>query len=110
MKHLTTYKLFESNYIKNFTEALDKELKSIGFDLVVFYDKDTDVEVEISKDGETYLNYYMYQFSIDKLKKDCINNLEDKSGWECSDIVKDDYDLLCTTILVFIDEWKNKTK
>ena len=102
----------------NFLDALTKELKPIGFDLEVvlvgedvdFYDKALDYKhsIEISKDGETYLNYYMYDFSIDKLKEDCINNLEDKSDWVCDDTTKDDYDVLCTSILVFIDEWKNK--
>ena len=118
MRYLNTYKLFERkiyfqrNNMDNFLDALTKELKPIGFDLEIVYDTDKAPDykdsIDISKDGETYLNYYMYDFSIDKLKEDCINNLEDKSDWVCDDTAKDDYDTLCTSILVFIDEWKNK--
>lgn len=94
----------------NFLDALTKELKPIGFDLEVLREgtSDLDVYIELNKDGETYIDYTLDDFSINKLKEDCINRLEDKSGWECNDTVKDDYDLLCTSILVFIDEWENK--
>ena len=38
MKHIKNYKLFESN-MDNFLDALTKELKPIGFDLEVVYDR-----------------------------------------------------------------------
>ncbi len=42
---------------------------------------------------------------IDFLAKECNKYLdEDKSEWKCSDEVKDNYDLLCMTILAFLDE------
>ena len=115
MRYLHTYKLFESNDIDNFIDALTKELKSIDFDLTYSY---VDGFLQIDRPGiGTFISFsldfvltnYEGTFSIDNLRKVCINNLEsDKVDWKCSDVIKDEYDLLCTTILVFIDEWEKK--
>ena len=114
MRYLQTYKLFESN-MDIFIDALTKELKSIGFDLTYSYE---DAFLQIDKPGiGTFITFNLDGdpklskdiFSIDNLRKECLERLEsNKIDWKCSDMIKDEYDLLCTTILVFIDEWENK--
>lgn len=114
MKHLKTYKIFESYKIK-FIDDLAKELENIDFDLIysessMFLQIDrpgVGTFITFNLDGDANLSKDV--FSIDNLRRECISRLEsNKSDWKCSDMIKDDYDLLCTTILVFIDEWKNK--
>lgn len=116
MRYLKTYKLFESN-MDNFIDALTKELKHIDFDLTYSYES---AFLQIDKPGiGTFITFnlggdphlssiFKDIFSIDNLRKECLERLENKLDWKCSDMIKDDYDLLCTTILVFIDEWENK--
>ncbi len=71
------------------------------------YDPD-DSYIEINKNGnesDSYIDFDLGDFSIQKLKDQCNEYLDDdKLTWIVSDVVKDDYDLLCTTILTFLDE------
>ncbi len=99
--------------LEEFISELDKELEMIGFS--IRHEKEGD-DIDIIEIGEiidfnnsTYLDFYHDSslgdgFSIKALKKECNEGLDDKSTWECSDEVKDKYDLLCMTILTFIDE------
>lgn len=124
MKHLKSYQIFEStlalNYLLHiykikFINALAKELENIDFDLIysessMFLQIDrpgVGTFITFNLDGDANLSRDV--FSIENLRRECITRLEsNKSEWKCSDTIKDDYDLLCTTILVFIDEWENK--
>ena len=99
--------------LDEFISELDKELSNIGFSIRREKESD-DVYIEIGEiidfDGNTYIDFYYDSslddgFSIKDLKKECNKLLdEDKSEWKCSDDVKDNYDLLCMTILTFLDE------
>ena len=124
MKYLKSYQIFEStlalNYLLHiykikFINALAKELENIDFDLIysessMFLQIDrpgVGTFITFNLDGDANLSRDV--FSIENLRRECITRLEsNKSEWKCSDTIKDDYDLLCTTILVFIDEWENK--
>lgn len=119
MKHISTYnELYEDKDIKlddNFIYALKRELSIIGFELdyksATFPGDINEPYVDINKNGTTYIYFFLDYYNIEKLKKTCIDNLEeDKSSWECDVFTKDDYDLLCTTILVFIDEYSSVKK
>ena len=113
MRYLKTYRLFESN-INNFIDALTEELKHIDFDLTYSYE---DAFLQIDKPGiGTFITFNLDGdpklskdiFSIDNLRKECLERLEsNKVDWKCSDMIKDDYDTLCTTILVFIEDRKS---
>ena len=116
MKYLKSYN--ESKKYKpsldEFISELDKELSNIGFS--IRHEKESDdvyiisIGEIIDFDGNTYIDFYYDTslgdvFSIKSLKKECNKYLdEDKSEWKCSDEVKDNYDLLCMTILTFLDE------
>ena len=109
MKHLQSYKIFESNSkenLINFLESLKSELENMEFELNYSFE---DEFLDIGKSGVgTYLSFDLSNFDIEDLKKQCIDRLDsNKSDWKCSDTIKDDYDLLCTGILVFIDEYNN---
>ena len=106
MRYLRRYT--ESNRLDSFIDDLTKELENIDFDLNYSYESDF---LQIDKQGVgTFIYFDISDFSIESLKKECNDKLnDDKSDWSlCTDTIKDDYDLLCTTILVFIDEYENK--
>ncbi len=119
MKWLKTYKVFESKDLvysdKDFLDALTEELKQIGFDTKLYNNilildivkPGIGTFISFNLDGDPKLSKDI--FSIDNLRKECLQRLENsKVDWKCSDMIKDDYDVLCTSILVFIDEWENK--
>ena len=118
MKHISTFKLFESSEINDipdlnnmilvdFIDSFEKELESIGFYLTI---EDGYMEINNLNDppnntGGAYIDFCLADFSTEKLKKTCNDILDkDKLAWKCNNVIKDEYDLLCTTILVFIDE------
>lgn len=117
MKYLISYK--ESKKYKptldEFISELDKELSNIGFSIrrsgngeypTVALDTIEIGEI-VDFDKSTYLDFYTDEFSIEALRKECNKDLDDdKSTWESSDEVKDNSDLLCMTILTFLDERK----
>ncbi len=116
MKYLKSYnesKKYKPS-IDEFISELDKELSNIGFSIRREKESDDVYIISIGEiidfDGNTYIDFYYDSslddgFSIKALKKECNKYLdEDKSEWKCSDEVKDNYDLLCMTILTFLDE------
>jgi hypothetical protein len=125
VKYLKSYN--ESKKYKpsldEFISELDKELSNIGFSIRQYVDKTIrkqrlDIGEIIDFKKSTYIYFYVntlqkdipvgeedFYFSIETLRKKCNILLdEDKSEWKCSDEVKDNYDLLCMTILTFLDE------
>ncbi len=125
MKYLKAYN--ESKKYKpsldEFISELDKELSKIGFSIRQYADKTIrkqrlDIGEIIDFKKSTYIYFYVntlqkdipvgeedFYFSIETLKKECNKLLDtDKSTWRFSDDIKDNYDLLCTTILTFLDE------
>lgn len=117
MRYLKSKSVFEhldNGRLDGFIDDLTKELAEIEFDLTYSYE---DGFIQIDKQGVgTYIDFVLTEikehpsdFSIKELKRKCNEILDDdKSGWKCSDLIKDDYDLLCTTILIFIDEYEKK--
>lgn len=95
--------------IDEFVLILNQELKNIDFKIVI---EDDILEIHyfensnnpLFSNGETYIDFDLDDFSIKKIKKECNNFLDNVQNWHCSEDVKDNYDLLCTTILVFLDE------
>ena len=101
MRYLKSYNE-SNNRLDGFINDLTKELEHIGFDLTHSYENDEGC-LEINKDYETYIDFDLSYFSINELKKKCNEIIDDdKSSWPCDDVIKDDYDFLCTSILVFI--------
>ena len=87
--------------IDEFVLILNEELKNIDFKIVI---EDDILEINYFENGETYIDFSLDDFSIKKIKKECNNNLDNVQNFNCSEVVKDNYDLLCTTILTFLDE------
>jgi hypothetical protein len=95
--------------IDEFVLILNDELKNIDFKIVI---EDDILEINyfenshnpLFSNGETYIDFSLDDFSIKKIKKECNNNLDNVQNFNCSEVVKDNYDLLCTTILTFLDE------
>ena len=118
MRYLKTYNESQkyNPSLSEFISELDKELETIGFSIKFNGDDDiieigeiVDFDNSIYYDFNTYYNAPSlsneYEFSIKALKKECNKDLDDdKSTWKCSEENKDKYDLLCLTILSFIDE------
>lgn len=115
MRYLISYN--ESKKYKptlnEFISELDKELSTIGFTIKRNGDGEYSTialdGIEIGEiadfDKSFYMSFYTEDFSIEALKKECNKQLdEDKSTWSCNDEVKDNSDLLCMTILTFLDE------
>jgi hypothetical protein len=101
--------------LNEFISELDKELSTIGFSIRRCGDGEYSTvaldTIEIGEiidfDKSTYIDFYAEEFSIEALRKECNKDLDDdKSTWPCSDEVKDNYDLLCMTILTFLDDRK----
>jgi hypothetical protein len=91
--------------IDEFIKELDKELKTIGFEIKLHGDYSICIGEIIEIERLTYMSFYSYTDLIEELKKKCNEILDnDKSSWSCSDLIKDNYDLLCMTILTFLDE------
>lgn len=87
--------------IDEFVLILNEELKNIDFKIVI---EDDILEINYFENGETYIDFDLDDFSIKKIKKECNKNLDTVQNFNCSEMVKDNYDLLCTTILTFLDE------
>lgn len=110
LKRFNESKKFNPTF-DEFINELSEELKHIGFTIVV--EKPDYLEINDIDNG-TYLDFDLdnefnpeLSFSIKNLKKECSKNLDELSNgsrdWDCTDDVKDEYDLLCTSILTFID-------
>jgi hypothetical protein len=103
-------KFNESNVINipidEFVLILNEELKNIDFKIVIEYAEHIGYILEINyfENGETYMDFDLDDFSIKKIKKECNKNLDTVQNFNCSEMIKDNYDLLCTTILTFLDE------
>lgn len=130
MKYLKRFNESKNNItLVEFLHELNNAIKSIGFlvctskgfgehmspitnidDWDKYLKDPNDSYIEICKDSDdlesdTYIDFDLIDFSIKELKSECNKFLDDdKSTWPASDLVKDDYDLLCTTILTFLDE------
>jgi hypothetical protein len=63
----------------------------------------------VGDDNVTYIDYVLDDFTIPKMRNEANDSLDsDKSTWNCSDDVKDDYDELNTTILIVLDRYDDE--
>ena len=112
LKRFNESKKFNPTF-DEFINELSEELKHIGFKIVVekpdlVYSEGI---LEINDmDNGTYIDFDLENFSIENLKKECSKILDELSNgyrdwdiFQTTDDVKDGYDLLCTSILTFID-------
>lgn len=63
------------------------------------------IKIGDSWENDAYLEFVLGEFSIQGLKDECNKLLDDdKSTWFAPNLIKDEFDFLCTTILTFLDE------
>ena len=67
--------------------------------------------IEINADDGTYLDFYLNNFSISKLREEC-NDILDRKEWDSavSQSTIDKYEFLAQTILVELDKFDDSTK
>ena len=104
MKYLKKFN--ESKKVKisldEFISELREELKNIGFKIEIL----EEIYIEINdEEGGTYIDFDLEMgFSLKELIDKCNDTLDNVRSYPCSEEVKDNYELLCMTILTFIDE------
>lgn len=124
MKHLKSFneKKKYNPELGEFLFALSEEVKKDGYVILIgqgypdkrihdvkdynyYWFNADDVYFEINQDGGTYMDFTLSKFSIESLREECNKYLDDdKSSWPADEEVKDNYDHLATTILVWLDK------
>jgi hypothetical protein len=89
--------------LDKFISELREELKNIGFTIVL---EETYIGIEFVRNGkrEAYIDFDLeIDFSLEELIDKCNESLDNVESFPCSEEVKGNYELLCMTILTFLD-------
>jgi hypothetical protein len=75
-----------------------------------YYLDPDDTYIEINGDDGTYLDFYLNNFSISKLREECNDILDKGEGISDDQSTIDKYEFLAQTILVELDKFDDSTK